>query len=163
MGTGGGGGWELVEGAVGCQSCFSPAAVPTSFEGSFGKIVYQVRATIDTPRFFRDHQCSCAFYILSPLNLNSIPDIEVRVGSSSWVALASRDALSPAEGSRSGSGRAVASPELTMLCIGAGLGEASWPSLGAPGIQPAHTDNPPPSPASNPMWPPPPRSSPTSW
>lgn len=53
-----------------------PAAVPTSFEGSFGKIVYQVRATIDTPRFFKDHQCSSVFYILSPLNLNSIPDIE---------------------------------------------------------------------------------------
>lgn len=58
----------------------SPATAPTSFEGPFGKIVYQVRATIDTPRFSKDHQCSCVFYILSPLNLNSIPDIEVRVG-----------------------------------------------------------------------------------
>ncbi|XP_036117064.1 arrestin domain-containing protein 1 [Molossus molossus] len=53
-----------------------PATAPTSFEGPFGKIVYQVRATIDTPRFSKDHQCSCVFYILSPLNLNSIPDIE---------------------------------------------------------------------------------------
>ncbi|XP_070259094.1 arrestin domain-containing protein 1 [Myotis yumanensis] len=53
-----------------------PATAPTSFEGPFGKIVYQVRATIDTPRFAKDHQCSCVFYILSPLNLNSIPDIE---------------------------------------------------------------------------------------
>uniref|UniRef100_A0A9L0JNA7 Arrestin domain containing 1 n=1 Tax=Equus asinus TaxID=9793 RepID=A0A9L0JNA7_EQUAS len=53
-----------------------PAAAPTSFEGPFGKIVYQVRATIDTPRFSKDHQCSRVFYILSPLNLNSIPDIE---------------------------------------------------------------------------------------
>ncbi|XP_016067250.1 PREDICTED: arrestin domain-containing protein 1 [Miniopterus natalensis] len=53
-----------------------PATAPTSFEGPFGKIVYQVRATIDTPRFSKDHQCSCLFYILSPLNLNSIPDIE---------------------------------------------------------------------------------------
>ncbi|XP_024418262.1 arrestin domain-containing protein 1 isoform X2 [Desmodus rotundus] len=53
-----------------------PATAPTSFEGPFGKIVHQVRATIDTPRFSKDHQCSCVFYILSPLNLNSIPDIE---------------------------------------------------------------------------------------
>ncbi|XP_036892574.1 arrestin domain-containing protein 1 [Sturnira hondurensis] len=53
-----------------------PATAPTSFEGPFGKIVHQVRATIDTPRFSKGHQCSCVFYILSPLNLNSIPDIE---------------------------------------------------------------------------------------
>ncbi|XP_069330963.1 arrestin domain-containing protein 1 isoform X2 [Eulemur rufifrons] len=53
-----------------------PATAPTSFEGPFGKIVHQVRATIDTPRFSKDHKCSCVFYILSPLNLNSIPDIE---------------------------------------------------------------------------------------
>lgn len=53
-----------------------PATVPTSFEGPFGKIIHQVRATIDTPRFSKDHQCSLVFYILSPLNLNSIPDID---------------------------------------------------------------------------------------
>ncbi|XP_055988866.1 arrestin domain-containing protein 1 [Sorex fumeus] len=53
-----------------------PATVPTSFEGPFGKIIHQVRATIDTPRFSKDHQCSLVFYVLSPLNLNSIPDIE---------------------------------------------------------------------------------------
>ncbi|XP_012929366.1 arrestin domain-containing protein 1 isoform X2 [Heterocephalus glaber] len=54
-----------------------PATAPTSFEGPFGRIVHQVRATIDTPRFSKDHKCSLVFYILSPLNLNSIPDIEV--------------------------------------------------------------------------------------
>ncbi|KAL0606670.1 Arrestin domain-containing protein 1 [Plecturocebus cupreus] len=53
-----------------------PATTPTSFEGPFGKIVHQVRATIHTPRFSKDHKCSLVFYILSPLNLNSIPDIE---------------------------------------------------------------------------------------
>ncbi|XP_013362111.1 PREDICTED: arrestin domain-containing protein 1 [Chinchilla lanigera] len=53
-----------------------PATAPTSFEGPFGRIVHQVRATIDTPRFSKDHKCSLVFYILSPLNLNSIPDIE---------------------------------------------------------------------------------------
>lgn len=58
----------------------SLATAPTSFEGPFGKIVHQVQATIHTPRFSKDHQCSCVFYILSPLNLNSIPDIEVRKG-----------------------------------------------------------------------------------
>ncbi|XP_006900680.1 PREDICTED: arrestin domain-containing protein 1 [Elephantulus edwardii] len=53
-----------------------PATAPTSFEGPFGKIVHQVRATIDTSRFSKDHKCTRVFYILSPLNLNSIPDIE---------------------------------------------------------------------------------------
>ncbi|EGW07292.1 Arrestin domain-containing protein 1 [Cricetulus griseus] len=53
-----------------------PATAPTSFEGPFGKIVHQVKASIDTPRFSKDHKCSLVFYILSPLNLNSIPDIE---------------------------------------------------------------------------------------
>ncbi|XP_006863711.1 PREDICTED: arrestin domain-containing protein 1 [Chrysochloris asiatica] len=53
-----------------------PATAPTSFEGPFGKIVHQVRATIDTPRFSKDYKCNRVFYILSPLNLNSIPDIE---------------------------------------------------------------------------------------
>ncbi|KAG8518615.1 Arrestin domain-containing protein 1 [Galemys pyrenaicus] len=54
-----------------------PATVPTSFEGPFGRIVYQLRAAIDTPRFCKDRQCSLTFYVLSPLNLNGIPDIEV--------------------------------------------------------------------------------------
>ncbi|XP_058515732.1 arrestin domain-containing protein 1 isoform X1 [Ochotona princeps] len=53
-----------------------PATAPTSFEGHFGRIMYQVRATIETPRFSKDHKCSRVFYILSPLDLNSIPDIE---------------------------------------------------------------------------------------
>ncbi|XP_004714518.2 arrestin domain-containing protein 1 [Echinops telfairi] len=53
-----------------------PATAPTSFEGPFGKIIHQLRASIDTPRFSKDHRCSLVFYILSPLNLNSIPDIE---------------------------------------------------------------------------------------
>ncbi|KAM5258904.1 arrestin domain-containing protein 1 isoform 2-T2 [Hipposideros larvatus] len=61
---------------LGALPVVSPATAPTSFEGPFGKIVHQVQATIHTPRFSKDHQCSCVFYILSPLNLNSIPDIE---------------------------------------------------------------------------------------
>uniref|UniRef100_K7GJG7 Arrestin domain containing 1 n=1 Tax=Pelodiscus sinensis TaxID=13735 RepID=K7GJG7_PELSI len=53
-----------------------PASAPTSFEGPFGKVVHQVKAVIDTPRFAKDHKCSKLFYILCPLNLNDIPDIE---------------------------------------------------------------------------------------
>lgn len=65
-----------------CQvsvSALCSATAPTSFEGPFGRIVHQVKATIDTPRFSKDHKCSLVFYILSPLNLNNIPDIEVRM------------------------------------------------------------------------------------
>ncbi|XP_038623839.1 arrestin domain-containing protein 1 [Tachyglossus aculeatus] len=53
-----------------------PATAPTSFEGPFGKVVHQVRAVIDTPRFSKDYKCNKVFYILCPLNLNDIPDIE---------------------------------------------------------------------------------------
>uniref|UniRef100_A0A7N4NT43 Arrestin domain containing 1 n=1 Tax=Sarcophilus harrisii TaxID=9305 RepID=A0A7N4NT43_SARHA len=53
-----------------------PTTAPTSFEGPFGKIVHQLRAVIDTPRFSKDHKCSRIFYILNPLNLNTLPDIE---------------------------------------------------------------------------------------
>ncbi|KAM6902915.1 arrestin domain-containing protein 1b [Xenentodon cancila] len=53
-----------------------PAAVPSSFEGPFGKIVYRVRATIDTPRFSKDYKAQKPFYLLNLLNLNEVPDIE---------------------------------------------------------------------------------------
>lgn len=53
-----------------------PAAVPTSFEGPFGKIVYRVKATIDTPRFSKDYKTQKPFYILNMLNLNEVPDID---------------------------------------------------------------------------------------
>lgn len=56
---------------------FSSAAVPTSFEGPFGKIVYRVKATIDTPRFSKDYKVQKPFYILNMLNLNEVPDIDV--------------------------------------------------------------------------------------
>uniref|UniRef100_F6V5D8 Arrestin domain containing 1 n=1 Tax=Ornithorhynchus anatinus TaxID=9258 RepID=F6V5D8_ORNAN len=61
-----------------------PATAPTSFEGPFGKVIHQVRAVIDTPRFSKDYKCNKVFYILCPLNLNDIPDIEVR-GLGRWV------------------------------------------------------------------------------
>lgn len=91
------GGWEVGDSGTSVPA-LSPATAPTSFEGPFGKIVHQVRATIDTPRFSKDHQCSCVFYILSPLNLNSIPDIEVSLGQwpAGWLPPLS-DALSPAQ------------------------------------------------------------------
>ncbi|XP_028273878.1 arrestin domain-containing protein 1b [Parambassis ranga] len=53
-----------------------PVAVPTSFEGPFGKIVYRVRASIDTPRFSKDYKAHRPFYLLNLLNLNEVPDIE---------------------------------------------------------------------------------------
>ncbi|XP_034048994.1 arrestin domain-containing protein 1b isoform X2 [Thalassophryne amazonica] len=53
-----------------------PVAAPTSFEGPFGKIVYRVRAVIDTPRFSKDYKAQKPFYLLNLLNLNEVPDIE---------------------------------------------------------------------------------------
>lgn len=59
-------------------SLLTPASAPTSFEGPFGKVLHQVKAVIDTPRFSKDYKCNKIFYVLCPLNLNDIPDIEVR-------------------------------------------------------------------------------------
>ncbi|XP_070614814.1 arrestin domain-containing protein 1 isoform X1 [Erythrolamprus reginae] len=53
-----------------------PASAPTSFEGPFGKVMHQVKAVIETSRFSKDHKCHKVFYVLCPLNLNDIPDIE---------------------------------------------------------------------------------------
>lgn len=57
---------------------FPTATAPTSFEGNYGKIVYRVRAFIDTPRFAKDYNTEKAFFLLSLLNLNEVPDIWVR-------------------------------------------------------------------------------------
>ncbi|KAG8141741.1 putative Arrestin domain-containing protein [Naja naja] len=38
--------------------------------------MHQVKAVIETPRFSKDHKCHKVFYVLCPLNLNDIPDIE---------------------------------------------------------------------------------------
>lgn len=61
------------------QSSLSSVAAPTSFEGPFGKIIYRVRAAIDTPRFSKDYKAQRPFYLLNLLNLNEVPDIEVSV------------------------------------------------------------------------------------
>nr|XP_014342090.1 PREDICTED: arrestin domain-containing protein 1 isoform X2 [Latimeria chalumnae] len=53
-----------------------PVTAPTSFEGRFGKIFYQIRATIETPRFCKNYKAQKGFYILNLLNLNEIPEIE---------------------------------------------------------------------------------------
>ncbi|KAM9360264.1 arrestin domain-containing protein 1a isoform 2-T2 [Symphorus nematophorus] len=52
-----------------------PETAPTSFEGNYGRIVYRVRAFIDTPRFSKDYSTEKAFYLLRLLNLNEVPDI----------------------------------------------------------------------------------------
>ncbi|XP_026195959.1 arrestin domain-containing protein 1b [Anabas testudineus] len=54
-----------------------PAAAPTSFEGPFGKILYRVRAGIDTPRFSKDYKAQKPFYLLNMLNLNEVSGIEI--------------------------------------------------------------------------------------
>ncbi|XP_062874005.1 arrestin domain-containing protein 1a isoform X2 [Trichomycterus rosablanca] len=51
------------------------AKAPTSFEGPYGKIIYQIRAFIDTPRFSKDYKAEKLFYMLNQLNLNVLPDI----------------------------------------------------------------------------------------
>lgn len=61
-----------------CVSVRITASVPTSFEGPFGKISYRVRAVIDTPRFSKDYKTQRPFYLLNLLNLNEVPEIEVR-------------------------------------------------------------------------------------
>ncbi|XP_075934260.1 arrestin domain-containing protein 1a [Anarhichas minor] len=52
-----------------------PESAPTSFEGNYGRIVYRVRAFIETPRFGKDYNTEKAFYLLRLLNLNEVPDI----------------------------------------------------------------------------------------
>ncbi|XP_062867790.1 arrestin domain-containing protein 1b [Trichomycterus rosablanca] len=53
-----------------------PAHAPTSFEGPFGKVMYRIRAVIDTPRFSKDYKAQRPFYLLNSLNLNEVLDIE---------------------------------------------------------------------------------------
>ncbi|XP_035235728.1 arrestin domain-containing protein 1a [Anguilla anguilla] len=53
-----------------------PDTAPTSYEGPYGKITYRVKAFIDTPRFSKDYKVQKAFFLLKPLNLNEVPDIE---------------------------------------------------------------------------------------
>ncbi|KAB5528653.1 hypothetical protein PHYPO_G00142710 [Pangasianodon hypophthalmus] len=52
-----------------------PATAPTSYEGSYGKIMYKIRAFIDTPRFSKDYKTEKPFYMLNNVNLNEVPDI----------------------------------------------------------------------------------------
>ncbi|CAG5918512.1 unnamed protein product [Menidia menidia] len=52
-----------------------PDTAPTSFEGNYGRIIYRVRAFIDTPRFSKDYSTEKQFYLLRLLNLNEVPDI----------------------------------------------------------------------------------------
>ncbi|NP_001086818.1 arrestin domain containing 1 S homeolog [Xenopus laevis] len=53
-----------------------PVSSPTSFEGPFGKVMNQVRAVIETKRLSKDYKSTRPFYILRPLDLNEIPEIE---------------------------------------------------------------------------------------
>uniref|UniRef100_A0A9R1SJL7 Arrestin domain containing 1a n=2 Tax=Cyprinus carpio TaxID=7962 RepID=A0A9R1SJL7_CYPCA len=53
-----------------------PAAAPTSFEGPYGRIIYRVRAFIDTPRFAKDYKIEKPFTMNNTINLNEIPGIQ---------------------------------------------------------------------------------------
>ncbi|CAH2316819.1 Hypothetical predicted protein [Pelobates cultripes] len=53
-----------------------PTSAPTSFEGPFGKVIHQVKAVIETRKLSKDYKCNKLFYILRPLDLNEIPEIE---------------------------------------------------------------------------------------
>ncbi|XP_060763382.1 arrestin domain-containing protein 1a [Neoarius graeffei] len=52
-----------------------PATAPTSYEGPYGKVMYKIRAFIDTPRFSKDYKTEKPFYMLNNINLNEVPDI----------------------------------------------------------------------------------------
>ncbi|XP_068105288.1 arrestin domain-containing protein 1 [Hyperolius riggenbachi] len=53
-----------------------PESAPTSFEGPFGKVTHQLKAVIETRKLSKDYKTSKPFYILRPLDLNEIPDID---------------------------------------------------------------------------------------
>ena len=59
------------------SNLLSLAVAPTSFEGTYGKIIYRVRAFVDTPRFTKDFKTEKPFYLLTLLNLNDVPEIRV--------------------------------------------------------------------------------------
>uniref|UniRef100_A0A8B9LVS8 Arrestin domain containing 1 n=1 Tax=Astyanax mexicanus TaxID=7994 RepID=A0A8B9LVS8_ASTMX len=52
-----------------------PATAPTSYEGPYGRIMYRIRAFIDTPRFAKDYRTEKPFYMLNNIDLNDVPDI----------------------------------------------------------------------------------------
>lgn len=60
------------------MSVLSTATAPTSYEGPYGKTIFEIRAFIDTPRFSKDYKAEKPFFILKPLDLNDVPDIQVR-------------------------------------------------------------------------------------
>jgi hypothetical protein len=54
-----------------------PPSLPSSFEGGIGYVRYTIKGTIDRPWRFDDHTV-LAYTVLSPLDLNQLPQSIVR-------------------------------------------------------------------------------------
>ena len=53
-----------------------PESLPSSFESQFGYVRYTVKAIIGIPWKF-DQECKSAFTVISPLDLNKVPESKV--------------------------------------------------------------------------------------
>ncbi|XP_052282969.1 arrestin domain-containing protein 3-like isoform X2 [Dreissena polymorpha] len=66
--------------------CQLPARLPCSFEGEYGNVRYWVKATIEKGRKIL-HKTKVPFNVLSPLDLNVVPDSNVHVQESTEKSL----------------------------------------------------------------------------
>uniref|UniRef100_A0AAY4EKF8 Arrestin C-terminal-like domain-containing protein n=1 Tax=Denticeps clupeoides TaxID=299321 RepID=A0AAY4EKF8_9TELE len=53
-----------------------PASAPPSYVGPYGRIIYKIRAFIDTPRLSKDYAVEKMFEVVNPFNLNDVPELQ---------------------------------------------------------------------------------------